>query len=126
MSQFTLSPGYRTNFGMTFYVPSELTFLGYNLETTKNFARQCSLGLGIGYDLSPKDRNLALEVFGGCTSTILNADVDYLSPRIDFRFGYKGEHCGYYSSLGVTFISPYSDGFKRKLLFCFSFGCWIF
>ncbi len=126
LSQFTLSPGYKTNFGLSFYVPVDFSFLGYNLGSTKNFERQGCLGLGLGYDLTKRGDPLGLEVAASCVSTILDADVRYLLPRLDFRVGFKGSHYGAYCGLGVAVFHPYTKGFDDKVMMSVSFGCWIF
>jgi opacity protein-like surface antigen len=125
-SQFTLSPGYKTSSGLSFYIPFELTFVGYNLETTKNFDYQGGLGVGIAYDITKKDEYFKMQIASACTSTIFNADIDFLSPKLELRLGYKGDYYGVYCGIGAEYMHTYSKDFDDKLMLRISFGTWIF
>jgi hypothetical protein len=67
-----------------------------------------------------------MQIASSCTSTIFDADIDFLSPKLELRLGYKGEHYGIYCGIGAEYMHPYSKGFDDKLMLRISFGTWIF
>lgn len=120
--QYTIAAGYRTDFGLSFYIPCDLSTLLYNPNTTKNYDIQTCLGLGIGYAFGNGKEGQEWEILGICSSTILNEDVDYLYPKLMARWGYRVRNLAPYISFGVSYLSPYTSWFKDKFMFGVSLG----
>ena len=122
---FTISPGYRFNPHWAVFVPVNADILLLNRQSTKNFVEQGTLGLGGSYTITMKD-NKALEFVLSGNSTYIRSDLNYFKAKATINFGFHGLGGTPYVGIGCSYLSPYGNVAKDKVMFEISIGFTIF
>lgn len=122
---FTVNPGYRFNANWAVYVPVSSEIVLMNRQTTKNYIEQCTLGLGVTYQLNMKDHMaLGFSLTGG--STYIKSDLNYFKAKAAVSLGFHGIGGSPYVSIGCTYMNQYQSVMKDKFLYECSIGFAIF
>ena len=122
---FTVSPGYRFNPHWAVFVPVNADVLLLNRQSTKNFVEQGTLGLGGSYTLTMKDHK-ALEFVLSGNSTYIKSDLNYFKAKAAVNFGFHGLGRTPYVGIGCSYLNPYGNVEKDKVMFEISFGFTMF
>ena len=121
----TVSPGYRFNPHWAVFVPVNADVLLLNRQSTKNFVEQGTLGIGGSYTLTLKDHK-ALEFVLSGNSTCIKSDLNYFKAKAAVNFGFHGLGRTPYVGIGCSYLNPYGNVEKDKVMFEISFGFTMF
>ena len=118
---FTVNPGYRFNDNWVLYVPISSDMVLMNRLSTRNYVEQGTIGLGATYQLNMKEHKaIGFSLSGG--STYIKSDLNYFKAKAAVSLGFHSIGGSPYVSVGCTYMSPYQNKMKDKVLFECSIG----
>ena len=122
---FTINPGYRFNENWAVYMPVSADMVLLNRQSTRNYVEQGTIGLGATYQVNMKDHAaLGFSLTGG--STYIRSDLNYFKAKAAVTLGFHSMGRTPYVSIGCTYMKPYDNVMKDKLLFECSIGFVLF
>ncbi len=122
---FTINPGYRFNENWAVYMPVSADMVLLNRQSTRNYVEQGTIGLGATYQVNMKDHAaLGFSLTGG--STYIRSDLDYFKAKAAVTLGFHSIGRTPYVSIGCTYMKPYDNVMKDKVLFECSIGFVLF
>lgn len=122
---FTINPGYRFNDNWAVYMPVSADMVLLNRQSTRNYVEQGTIGLGATYQVNMKDHAaLGFSLTGG--STYIRSDLNYFKAKAAVTLGFHSMGRTPYVSIGCTYMKPYDNVMKDKLLFECSIGFVLF
>lgn len=122
---FTINPGYRFNDNWAVFMPVSADMVLMNRQSTRNYVEQGTIGLGASYHINMKDHAaLGFALTGG--STYIKSDLNYFKAKAAVILGFHHLSKMPYVSVGCTYMKPYHNVMKDKVLFECSIGMTIF
>lgn len=122
---FTINPGYRFNDNWALFIPVSADIVLLNRQSTRNYVEQGTIGMGASYQINMKDHAaLGFSLTGG--STYIKSDLNYFKAKAAVILGFHNLGRTPYVSIGCTYMKPYHNVMKDKVLFECSLGLTIF
>ena len=101
------------------------TYCYLTARAQRIFIEQGTLGLGGSYTLTMKDHK-ALEFVLSGNSTYIKSDLNYFKAKAAVNFGFHGLGGTPYVGIGCSYLSPYSNVARDKVMLEINLGFTIF
>lgn len=121
----TVSPGYRFDESWAVFVPIGADVVLMNRQSTRNYIEQGTLGLGTSYQLNMKDHMALMFVLSG-GSTYIRSDLNYFKAKASVNLGLHGIGASPYVGFGCSYLKPYQNAMKDKVMFEATIGFQLF
>lgn len=120
-----VSLGYRFNDSWSLYVPYNVELMRYNMESTKNYFDQGSIGIGASYTFNICDSKRMFEVCASVASTLMKSTPRYLSSDLMIKYGFDLV-CSPTIGVGVMYLHSYDKSLADSFAFGITIGCLMF
>lgn len=118
--------GYRPNHSWSIYLPYDLEFVQYNMDSTRNYLEQASLGVGTGYQFNVlKENKYRVELSLTASSSIMKSSPGYFTSKLMLKCG-ASRLCAPYVGIGLAYLHSYDGLLNDSFAIGFTVGNWFF